>query len=237
MSAAPVASSTIQWLHELEFLLCYSNTEFIYVHAFEMSFQLCCFLSGSVWASLFALSHAYALHSLPLAYLEALMSVCQWSLLASLLTRLLNLLLFPHFDGSHLSPAVLVSQRGSSGHRSQSLDYDTICKARSWCAVYSNFCTVFSLWTEGLGPSSPGPHALTSHPQSPVITLSRSLCQHHWCPCGWTAKGLQGPKEPQKPLHSITYLGPRIAAKLPTEQFWCLICGRVTHLPFLHPDL
>lgn len=65
----------------------------------------------------------------------------------------------------------------------------------------------------------------------------RSLCQHHWCPCGRTEKGHQGPRKPQNALHSIVYLGLRKAANLPKEQFWCLIYGRVTHLRFLHPKL
>lgn len=83
-------------------------------------------------------------------------------------------------------------------------------------SVYQ-LCTAFILWAAVLRLSSCGPHTLISHPHSPVIAHSRSLCRHHWCPYGWTAKDVQGPKETQKPLHSVVYLRPRKASNLPYQ--------------------
>lgn len=107
---------------------------------------------------------------------------------------------FPAFsDGSHLSPAVLVSQTGSHGHKAKALLATLTIKLGAnehRIPVFVQFLSFGQqVWDHHhLGPmllSSPGPHAPNSHTQNLVITHSRSLCQHHWCPCGWTAKGLQ----------------------------------------------
>lgn len=115
-------------------------------------------------------------------------------------------------DGSRLSPAVLVSQRGSCGHRSQSPACDSSYKARSWCTVYANFCTVFILWAAGLRPSSPGPPCPYQHPQSPLkVSLPASLVPV-WMNCKGSprAKGaseaspqcrISGTQNSSKPTH------------------------------------
>lgn len=120
-------------------------------------------------------------------------------------------------DGYYLSPAVLVSQRGYHGHGSQSPACDTSRKAgvHQWADVHQCVPTFpqvlsFGQWVREHHHQYPMPLSLIFR----ALKDLRSLCQHHWCPGGWTAKALQGPKEPQNALHSITYMGPRKAAKL-----------------------